>query len=203
MAKIPSLITNSLTGEALNYSNSGSGKVEIKQTFEVTQNNNNFTWTIKSKIYIRLNSGYPQGKGERFSGIWQQIGDGINKIIEDIQILSLSGVWINNVQVSNNAYEWYKILEQEKTYECTTGRQGVKLQCGYANGNNNYYFDDYTLIYLTLPAFSGMQYKVNNKYYFAMPWIKVNGEWKRALQYVKVNDEWKKYNSTWKWNPEG
>ena len=43
MAKLPSLITNSLTEEALNYSNSGSGKIEIKQTFEVTQNNN-FTY---------------------------------------------------------------------------------------------------------------------------------------------------------------
>ena len=48
-----------------------------------------------------------------------------------------------------------------------------------------------------------MQYKVNNKYKFVMPWIKINGEWKRAIQYIKINGEWTKYNDTWLWNPEG
>ena len=90
-----------------------------------------------------------------------------------------------------------------ETFESPTGRRGVKLTCGTNNNGNKYYFTDYTLIYLTLPSFSGMQYKVNNKYNFVMPWIKINGEWKRAIQYIKINGEWTKYNDTWLWNPEG
>lgn len=203
MAKLSSLVTNSLTGEALNYYGGDSYKVEVKQKFEVTQNSN-FTWTIKSSIYIRLSSNYPQNLSERFSGVWQQIGDDENKISADIQMLPKTGIWINGTQVSNNAYEWYKILELEKNYECSkTGRLAKRLRCGevFSNGNE-YYFDDYTFIYLTLPSFSGAWYKKDNKYINAMPWLKVNGEWKRVLAYKKINGKWIQSKQVWKWNPE-
>lgn len=200
MAKLPSLITNSLTGEALNYYGSDRNwAVEFKQTFEVKQNAD-FTWTIKSALYIKIPTTYTTG-GQNLGTCWLDIGGQMSDI-QEVQI-SIAGVWTRGSQVSSNPYEWTKILESTKSYECTTGRQAVKLQCGWVTTENkDVYFDDYTIIYSTFPSFSGMQYKINNKYYFAMPWIKVNGEWKRALQYVKVNGEWKKYHSSWIWNPE-
>lgn len=200
MAKLPSLITNSLTGEALNYyGNPHNNNPIFKQTFKVTQNTD-FTWTVKSELYIKLDSSQSSG-GQNVGTCYIRIGSNIQEI-QNVQIM-VTGVWINGTQVSNNSYEWAKILESTETFECTTGRQGVRLTCGYVNANNYYYFEDYTLIYLTLSSFSGMQYKVNNKYNFVMPWIKINGEWKRAIQYIKINGEWTKYNDTWLWNPEG
>lgn len=201
MAKLPSLITNSLTGEALNYyGNPHNNNPIFKQTFKVTQNAD-FTWTVKSELYIKLDSSQSSG-GQNVGTCYIRIGSKSTQLIQNVQIM-VTGVWINGTQVSNNSYEWTKILESTETFECTTGRQGVRLTCGYINANNYYYFEDYTLIYLTLPSFSGMQYKVNNKYNFVMPWIKINGEWKRAIQYIKINGEWTKYNDTWLWNPEG
>ena len=201
MAKLPSLITKSLTGEALNYyGNPHNNNPIFKQTFKVTQNAD-FTWTVESELYIKLDSSQSSG-GQNVGTCYIRIGSKSTHEIQNVQIM-VTGVWINGTQISNNPYEWTKILESTETFECTTGRQGVRLTCGYVNGNNYYYFEDYTLIYLTLPSFSGMQYKVNNKYNFVMPWIKINGEWKRAIQYIKINGEWKKYNDTWLWNPEG
>ena len=122
--------------------------------------------------------------------------------VQEVQI-TIKSVYVGGSQISSNPYEWTKILETTKSYECTTGRQGVRLQCGWIRTKNERsYFTDYTLIYLTLPAFSAMFYQKDSTIYSAMPWIKVNGEWKRALQYVKVNGEWKKYHSSWIWNPE-
>ena len=72
MAKLPSLITNSLTGEALNYYGSDRNwAVEFKQTFEVTQNDN-FTWTIKSALYIKIPTTYTTG-GQDLGTCWIQI----------------------------------------------------------------------------------------------------------------------------------
>jgi hypothetical protein len=206
MAKLPSLITNETTGEAISYYNgqSSNHNVQFRQVFEVTQNNN-YTWTVKSSLYLRLNPNYPSGRGERFPyGVWQRLGDEYFKMGQDIQLLSRSGHWINGVQVSNNAYQYYKVMESTKTYNCSnTGRYGTRLDCGFMNSETSYYRNtDYTLIYVTLPAFSGLSYKTNNSWKYAMPWIKVNGEWKRAKQYIKINGQWKEYKDTWIWNPE-
>lgn len=200
MAKLPSLITNNLTGEALNYyGNPHNNNPIFKQTFKVTQNAD-FTWTVKSELYIKLDSSQ-SSSGQNVGTCYIQIADKAFDI-QDVQIM-VTGVWVRGSQISSNPYEWTKILDCMETFESPTGRRGVKLTCGTNNNGNKYYFTDYTLIYLTLPSFSGMQYKVNNKYNFVMPWIKINGEWKRAIQYIKINGEWTKYNDTWLWNPEG
>lgn len=187
MAKLPSLITNNLTGEALNYyGNPHNNNPIFKQTFKVTQNAD-FTWTVKSELYIKLDSSQSSG-GQNVGTCYIQIADKAFDI-QDVQIM-VTGVWVRGSQISSNPYEWTKILDCMETFESPTGRRGVKLTCGTNNNGNKYYFTDYTLIYLTLPSFSAMQYKVNNKYKFVMPWIKINGEWT-------------KYNDTWLWNPEG
>lgn len=205
MAKLDSLITNETTGEALNYYNGQSSNynVQFKQVFEVTKNSN-YTWTVKSSLYLRLNPNFPSGQGVRFDyGVWQNIGDSPYKLEQDIQLLSLSGHWINGVQVSNNAYEYYKVMESTRTIECSdTGRYGIRLRCGRNTSSGTALCDDYTYIYVTLPAFSGIHYKRNGSYSMSMPWIKVNGEWKRTKQYIKVNGAWKEYKDTWLYNPE-
>ena len=205
MAKLPSLITDATSGEAVSYYNGQSSNynVQFKQTFEVTQNSD-FTWTVKSKLYLRLNPNYPSGSGERFLyGIWQRIGDQFFQFQKDIQLLSRSGHWIDGVQVSNDAYEYYKIMENTKIYDCSdTGRRANRFECGYIQNSTMYFCTDYTIIYDTFPPFSGLSYKMNNSWKSSMPWIKINGEWKRAKQFIKVNNEWKECKDSWIWNPE-
>lgn len=201
MAKLPSLITNELTGEALNYYGSDRNwAVEFKQTFEVIKNDN-FTWTIKSALYIKIPSTYTSG-GQNIGTCFLKIGNQ-RYDVQDVQIM-VSGIWVRGSQISNNPYEWTKILEKTNSYECTTGRRAVRLYCGYVNSSGSeVYFSDYTLIYSTFPSFSGAWYQKDNTVYAAMPWIKVNGEWKRALSYKKINGKWVQSNQVWKWNPEG
>lgn len=203
MAKLPSLITNATSGEALSYYGHDN-KAIFKQTFEVSKNSN-FTWTVKSSLYLKLAPEVPSGQGVWLGGgVWQRIGDEYFKLVKDIQLLSRSGHWIDGVQVSNNAYEYYKVMENTKTYNCSnTGRFGCRLDCGYMNSSQNtYWCTDYRLIFDTFSAFSGLSYKINNNWKSSMPWIKVNGEWKRAKQFVKVNNQWKECKDSWIWNPE-
>lgn len=199
MAQLDNVVTNATTGEAINY-DGYDNKVQFKQEFQVTKNSN-YTWTVRSTLYGKLIS----GSGTRFFGFWQGIGNNnYNTGVEDVQFLS-TGIYINRNKVSNNSYEYYKLLENTININCTsTGRNAIRLRCGElsADGTSNYYFNEYRFIYLTLPAFSGLKYKINNSWYLSMPWIKVNGEWKRAKQYIKINGQWKEYKDTWTWNPE-
>ena len=202
MAKLPSLITNETTGEAINYYGSSHNENPfIKQTFEVTKNDN-YTWTIKSSLYIKLPTTVTSG-GFNMGTCCVFIG-GQRFDVQEVQIMT-TGVWTRGSKISNNPYEWTKILEGTMNYECTSsGRNAVRLYCGYLNpsGTTSYLFYDYTLIYVTLPSFSGLEYKINGSWKYVMPWIKVNGTWKRANQFMKINDEWKEYHDTWMWNPE-
>lgn len=199
MAQLDNVVTNATTGEAINY-DGYDDKVQFKQEFQVTKNSN-YTWTVRSTLYGKLIS----GSGTRFFGFWQGIGNNnYNTGVEDVQFLS-TGIYINRNKVSNNSYEYYKLLENTININCTsTGRNAIRLRCGKLSddGTSNYYFNEYRFIYLTLPAFSGMKYKINSSWKSSMPWIKVNGEWKRVKQFIKVNNTWKEYNSTWIWNPE-
>lgn len=207
--KLDSLITNSTTGEAISYygGQSSNNNVQFKQTFEVTTNSD-YTWTIKVSLYLRLNPNYPSGEGARLRyGVWQRLHKEYYTLEKDIHLLSLSGHWIDGVQVSNNAYEYYKVMENSIIVTTSTGRKGQRLDCGYINDNSGdpysyYWCTEYTQIYVTLPSFSGMSYKINGEYKRVMPWIKVNGTWKRTKQYIKVNDTWHEYNDTWIYNPE-
>ena len=206
--KLPSLITNQTTGEAINYySNTNrNSNPWFKQEFKVTKNDN-YTWTVTSKLYIKIAREFPSGGISIREGLWQRIGNEYfkwqNKITIGLDIYNNPGIWINDNKVSNNPYEYYKIMENSKTYNCSSyGRFASKLDCGYIENSKTYYNGGYTLIYVTFPSFSGMKYKKNNAWKLAMPWIKVNGEWKRVKQYIKVNGEWKEYNDTWIWNPE-
>lgn len=203
MAKLPSLVTSNLTGEALNYYGS-SQNIIVKQTFEVTKNQN-YTWTVKSSLYIKLKDGI--SIGQAFDDLWLYIQGTYYDIGKKVEI-SPNGVLLVNPdssyeRLSNNGYEYTKVLENTKTINFSrTGRAGITLYCGWTYNSNRRLFDDYTYIYLTLPAFSGMFYKENGTYKRTMPLIKVNGVWQRTKQYVKVEGEWKEYNSTWVYNPE-
>lgn len=201
MGKLPSLITDALGGEALSYYDSSSSiyAIHFKQTFEVTQNTN-FTWTVKSTLYIKIPTTYTVG-GQNLGTCWINIG-GQRYDIQEVQIMT-TGVWVRGSQISNNPYEWTKILEGTNTFSSETGRLAIRLRCGQLDSSGNeQYLDDYTIIYLTLPSFSGAWYKINNKNKNAMVWIKVNGEWKKALQYAKINGKWKQSKQLWLWNPE-
>lgn len=200
MAKLPSLVTNATTGEAMNYTNSQS--VEFKQTFEVTKNDN-YTWTVKTKLYGRLKPGADPSYGTILgAGVWAYIGD--TRFSNSQRIEISSHIYINNVMVQNSPYDYYQFLSAEHTFQCNkTGRYGTRLICGYVSPSlTDYYFSDYTLVYVTLPPFSGAYYKINNGWKSSMPWIKINGEWKRAKQFVKVNNQWKECKDSWIWNPE-
>jgi hypothetical protein len=103
-----------------------------------------------------------------------------------------------------NPFVKTKILEHTIEVECTpNGTAGTSIRCGYSDEYNGipYLFDDYTYIYLTLPAFSGTYKKINNEYKKSMVWKKVNNNWKRCLQYKKINYNWVQSVSSWRYEP--
>lgn len=204
MAKLPSVVTSDLTGSAISYygGKNNTTNVWFKQEFQVTKNSN-FTWTVTSKLYIKLPTTYTEG-GQAFEGLWQRIQDNEFRLSQRVDI-TVNGVYVNGSQVSSNAYQYTKVMENTETIGVSvSGRLGQRLDCGYTYNSTSYYCDDYTLIYLTLPAFSGMRLKnpVTGGWRYCMPWVKVNGTWKMAEQYIKINGTWKKYNDTWVYNPD-
>lgn len=206
MAKLDSLITNDLTGEAMNYDYwYDPANVDFKHVFNVVKNDD-FTWTITCSLYMKLSDTIVEpGVGAySYNDLWLGIGNEYFDLGQEVSI-SNTDIKVNNVVFSNTPLQYCKVFECTRTIECSSsGRLGIRLNCGkwtYEH-TTRYLFSDYTYIYLTLPAFSGLQYKINGSYKKTMPWIKVNGEWKRALQYVKVNGEWKEYEDTWLYNPE-
>ena len=123
MAKLPSLITNATTGEAISYYNgiNDNWAINFKQVFQVTKNDN-YTWTIKSQLYVRLNPNFPRVDNARIPGVWQRIASEYFRYSADIQFLPNTGIWINGNQVSNNAYNYYKIMENfHCKHLCRTG----------------------------------------------------------------------------------
>lgn len=201
------IITKELKGEAISSYGTGEYAIYFKQEFEVKVDYSNFKYTIISRLYMKLASTYVTG-GQVFKGLFQQISDDRYKTSK-FSIMP-SGVYdSNNKLISSNPYNYTKVMENSCSISCSsTGRFAIRLYCGWILGDgssdaNDQYilFDDYKYIYLTLPSFSGIKYKLNNSYNSSMPWIKVNGTWKRCLQYIKVNGAWKRYNDTWVWNP--
>lgn len=216
MAHLNDLVVKNLSGETSNYAYSTSGliKVEFKQTYEVEQDNVNFKWKVKSALYVRLvQEDDPDYGGIGRRDIYLNIG-GNKKYLSTgtsvhgdlsenhFSINRNTGVTVNGNVISSDAWTFTKILENEVEFTSDTGRLAMRLNSGYVStsGNDNF-FEDYSNIYLTLPEFSGMWYKINGARKEVQPWIKVNGQWKKVHQYIKVNGQWKKSISTWIWDP--
>ena len=207
MAHLDDIVTNELTGETTNYQHSNLEN-QFKLTYEVETDYEKMENKVTVRLYVRTNPDYPNDNTNyQYTDIYVRVrndnyylGNGESQYA--LIINPTQGAWVNGVKVTSEATTYTKIMEETVVFPCTnTGRLGIVLYTGFAINGNRYLFSSYNYIYLTLPAFSGMQFNINGTWKRVMTWIKVNGEWKRAYAYQNVNGEWKKYNSTWIWNP--
>ena len=217
MSKLPDLITNSLTGSTFNYYTSGDiQEIEFEEKFTVVKDNLTFKWNVNVELFCKkLNTSQ---YGRLFPEIWIRIGNNYkylsNSSNEDNYALEIAyygdssgdnGVFVNNIKIQSNPFIKTKIHEYSIDIDCTpNGNYGLNVTCGTAFEypfTSRYYFDDYTITYLTLPSFSGAYIKNNNEYSKAMFWKKVNGVWKRCLQHKKINNEWVESASSWRFEP--
>lgn len=222
MAKLDDVISSALSGEAYNSYNSFSDgqtaepciRTDIKQTWNVTYDTTNFKWVVKSELYVKgtvlqtATSGgtlYHRNLGVSIGGYRSVIGQDVfvningmaNTIYPDGD-----GIYVGSTKISSTPTVYAKVFEYSVDISCTSGgRAGIRICVNYLRDGTYYYPTNYTNIYLTLPAFSGMEYKTNGKYKFVMPWVKVNGTWKRAIQYIKIDGEWKEHKDTWTYQP--
>lgn len=217
MSKLPDLITNSLTGSTFNYYTSGDiQEIEFEEKFTVVKDNLTFKWNVNVELFCKKldTSQY----GISFQEIWIRIGNNYkylsNSSNEDDYALEVAyygdgnnnnGIFVNNIKIQSNPFIKTKIHEYSIDIDCTpNGNYGLNVTCGTAfeyQSTYIYYFDDYTITYLTLPSFSGAYIKNNNEYKKAMAWKKVNGVWKRCLQHKKINNEWVDAASSWRFEP--
>lgn len=216
MARLDDVVSSALTGEATNnYISFVNGstqcvRTDVKQTWSVTYDTTNFKWVVKSELYVKgtklaSSSGgtmYTRNLGINIDGNHKEVGSEVFVQIDGMGSFSSNGVYVGNTKVSSTPTTYTKVLEYSVDIPCSeVGRRGTRLYTYYKRDGSNYLLTNYTYIYLTLPSFSGMRYKVDGDYYYVMPWIKVNGTWKRALQYIKVNGTWKPHNDTWQYTP--
>lgn len=218
MARLDDVISSALTGEAYNSYNSFFDgqtanpciRTDVKQTWNVTYDTTNFKWVVKSELYVKgtvlsttTHGGtlYQRNLGVYIGGYRSVIGQDVFVNINGMANTVYpdgDGIYVGSTKISSTPTVYAKVFEYSVDIPCTSnGRAGIILRVLYLRDGSYYLPTNYTYIYLTLPSFSGLQYKINGSYEYTMPWIKVNGTWKRAIQYIKVDGEWKEHKDTW------